>query len=128
MNKPAPPTKSERILTVAVQKTEQIQADLTEAVDKLGSANAVLSGPLSADESQAALANAVEQNVAAEAKVQEANEELEAVKDLIETAKVAQSANANSGHGTASILAYFEGRRAQASEDELAALEKKNPQ
>lgn len=68
-----------------------------------------------------ALAGAVQQNVEAETKVQEATQELETVKELLHEAQIAQTAGEaarNSGEGTASILGYLEGRRAQVRDDE----------
>jgi hypothetical protein len=47
---------------------------------------------------------------------------------MLHEAQVAQAAGEatrNSGEGTASILGYFEGRRAQAREDEARAEPKK---
>ena len=119
MNKTASPSKSARILTAAIDKTEKVQDELKQAADALGSTNSLLSSaPVSTQATVAAVAGALEQNIAAEATVHEASKELEAVKDLMETAKTADTANANTGQGTASILAYFEGRRDQAREDE----------
>jgi ABC-type transporter Mla subunit MlaD len=111
--------RSAKILTDAAAKTDQVQEDLQEAVESLSSANAVLSRPLPTV--QAALAGAVQQNLDAEIKVQDARQELENVKELIQEAQVAQAAGdetRNSGEGTASILGYFEGRRAQVRDDE----------
>jgi hypothetical protein len=68
-----------------------------------------------------AIAGAVKQNLEAESKVQDATEELESVKELLHEAQIAQAAGEparNSGEGTASILGYFEGRRAQVRDDE----------
>ena len=119
MNKSASPSKSSKILTAAIDKTEKVQDELKQAADALGTTNTLLSSaPMSQDATVAAVAGALQQNIAAEATVHEASQELEAVKDLIETAKTADTANANTGQGTASILAYFEGRRDQAKEDE----------
>ena len=125
MNKPASSSKSAKILTAAINKTEKVQDELKQAADALSSTNTLLSSaPTSAQATVAAVADALEQNIAAEATVHEASQELEAVKDLIETAKTADRANANTGQGTASILAYFEGRRDQAKEDERNADDK----
>jgi hypothetical protein len=68
-----------------------------------------------------AVADAVLQNIAVELKVQDAAQELETVKELIQEAQIAQASVApasKSGEGTASILAYFEGRRAEARDQE----------
>lgn len=121
MNKPT--TRSAKILSDAVEKTDEVQEDLQEAVESLSGANAVLSGPLSTTQAMSAIAGAVQQNLDAEAKVKDARQELENVKGLIQDAQVAQAAGdsaRNSGQGTASILGYFEGRRAQAREDETS--------
>lgn len=121
MNKPT--TRSAKILSDAVEKTDEVQEDLQEAVESLSGANAVLSGPLSTTQAMSAIAGAVQQNLDAEAKVKDARQELENVKGLIQDAQIAQAAGdsaRNSGQGTASILGYFEGRRAQAREDETS--------
>lgn len=118
-----PTTRSAKILSDAVEKTDEVQEDLQEAVESLSGANAVLSGPLSTTQAMSAIAGAVQQNLDAEAKVKDARQELENVKGLIQDAQIAQAAGdsaRNSGQGTASILGYFEGRRAQAREDETS--------
>lgn len=114
-------TRAAEILTEAIHKTDEVQDDLNEAAQALGNANAVLSSPISASQAVAAVADAVQQNIAAETKVQDAAQELDAVKELIQEAQVAQAEGDSRGHageGTASILAYFEGKRAQARDDE----------
>jgi hypothetical protein len=116
-----PKTRSAKILTDAVEKTDQVQEELQDAVNSLSSANAVLSGPLPTAQAVSAIAGAVKQNLEAESKVQDARQELENVKELIHEAQIAQAAGdsaRNSGEGTASILGYLEGRRAQAREDQ----------
>jgi hypothetical protein len=116
-----PSTRSARILTDAIAKTDEVQEELHDAAQALSGANAVLSSPLSNAQAASAVAGAVKQNIAAESKVESAAQELESVKDLIQEAQIAQAAGEekrNAGEGTASILAYFEGRRAQAREDE----------
>lgn len=121
MKNQSPRSRASKILTAAIDKTDKVQDELHVAAENLGNANAVLSNPLASSQAVAAVASAVAQNVAAEVKVQEAVEELEVVKELIKDAQVEQSAdqaNGNKGEGTASILAYFEGRRAQARDDE----------
>jgi hypothetical protein len=118
MNKSA--AQSTKILREAIEKTDQVQEELQVAAEALNVTNAVLSGPMAAS----AVAGAVKQNIDAESKVQSAAHELEVVKDLIEEAQIAQAAGEktrNAGEGTASILAYFEGRRAQAREDDARA-------
>jgi hypothetical protein len=115
MNKSA--AQSTKILKEAIEKTDQVQEELHDAAEALNGANAVLSSPMAAS----AVAGAVKQNIDAESKVQSAAHELEVVKDLIQEAQVAQAAGEsarNAGEGTASILAYFEGRRAQARDDD----------
>ena len=121
MTKPAAKSQASRILTEAIAKTDKVQDELHQAVETLGSANALLSDPIAPTQAAAAVADAVEQTLAAETKVQDAVQELEAVKDLIKEAQVEQADEATTGkvgEGTASILAYFEGRRAQARDDE----------
>jgi hypothetical protein len=116
-----PSTRSTRILTDAIAKTDEVQEELHDAAQALSGANAVLSSPLSNAQAASAVAGAVKQNIAAESKVESAAQELESVKELIQEAQIAQAAGEekrNAGEGTASILAYFEGRRAQAREDE----------
>ena len=120
MNEPSKPSRSSKILSAAIEKTDHVQGELNDAAVALNGTNAVLSGPLSIAQSASAVAGAVEQNIAAEAKVQDAAQELESVKDMIKTAQVAQESSGNAGQGTASILAYFEGRRAQARDDDAA--------
>jgi cysteinyl-tRNA synthetase len=114
-------TRSAQILTDAVEKTDQVQEELQDAVDSLSSANAVLSGPLPTAQVVSAIAGAVKQNLEAESKVQDAKEELENVKDLIQEAQIAQAAGdstRNSGEGTASILGHLVSRPKQARQDE----------
>ena len=116
-----PKTRTAKILTDAIEKTDQVQEELQQAADSLNSANTVLTSQLPTAPAVSAIASAVKQNLEAESKVQDAREELENVKDLIHDAQIAQAAGdytRNSGEGTASILGYFEGRRAQAREDE----------
>ena len=116
-----PTTQSAKILADAIHKTDAVQDDLHDAAEVLSGTNAVLSGPLSTAEAISALAGAALQNLEAESKVQEAAQELETVKELLQEVQIAQAAGApagNSGEGTASILGYFEGRRAQVREDE----------
>lgn len=118
-----PSTRSAKILTDAIIKTDQVQGELHDAAEALGVANAVLSSPLSTAQAASAVAGAVQQNIAAESKVESAAQELESVKELIQEAQVAQAAGDDArktGEGTASILAYFEGKRAQAREDDEA--------
>jgi len=110
-----------KILTEAITKTDQVQEELHDAAEALGEANAVLSSPLSTTQAISAVAGAVQQNMAAESKVESAAQELESVKELIQEAQVAQAVGEErrkNGEGTASILAYFEGRRAQARDDD----------
>jgi cysteinyl-tRNA synthetase len=119
-----PSTHSAQILSDAVDKTAHIQEELQDAAHALNETNAVLSDPLSAAQAVSALAGAVQQNIAAETKVQDAAHELENVKELIVDAQIAQAAGQRerqAGEGTASILAYFEGRRAQARDDDARA-------
>jgi hypothetical protein len=119
MNKPT--TRSAQILTEAINKTDEVQEDLHDAAEALGDTNAVLSTPLSTLQAASAIAGAVKQNIEAESKVQGAAQELESVKEMLHEAQIAQAegdATRNAGEGTASILAYFEGKRAQAREDE----------
>ena len=121
MNKPS--TRSAKILNEAITKTDQVQEELQDAAEALSGANAVLSNPLSTAQAASAVAGAVQQNIAAESKVESAAQELESVKELIQEAQIAQAVGEekrNAGEGTASILAYFEGRRAQAREDDEA--------
>jgi len=116
-----PKARTAKILTDAIEKTDQVQEELQQAADSLNSANTVLTSQLPTAPAVSAIASAVKQNLEAESKVQDAREELENVKDLIHDAQIAQAAGdytRNSGEGTASILGYFEGRRAQAREDE----------
>jgi ABC-type transporter Mla subunit MlaD len=116
-----PNTRSAKILDQAIAKTDQVQEELHDAAQALSGANAVLSQPVSTAQSVSAIAGAVKQNLEAESKVQDATQELETVKELLHEVQVAQAAGdavRNSGEGTASILGYFEGRRAQAREDE----------
>jgi len=122
-----PKTRSAKILVEAIKKTDDVQENLQEAAEALSGANAVLSGPLTPSQEAASLAGAVQQNLEAEAKVHNATQELETVKGLLQEVQVAQTAaqaGRNSGEGTASILGYFEGRRAQAREDEERAAPK----
>ena len=125
MKKPA--TRSAKILTDAIVKTDQVQEELVDAAQALSGANAALASPLSTAQAVSAIAGAVKQTLAAETKVQDATQELEQVKDLLQEAQVAQAggeAVRNTGEGTASILGYFEGRRAQVREDEAKAQPK----
>jgi hypothetical protein len=118
MNKP---NKSATILADAIQKTDRVQDELEEAAGVLNVTNAVLSQSMSTAQAVAEMARAAKQNVAAEAKVQGAAEELENVKEMLQDAQAAQgevTKPGNKGEGTASILAYFEGRRAQVRDDE----------
>jgi len=127
MSKP-PNLHSARILSEAISKTDHVQEELQDAAQALSGTNAVLSGPISTAQAVSAVAGAVKQNMAAESKVQDAAQELESVKELIQDAQVAQASgerDGKAGQGTASILAYFEGRRAQAREDEAQAEAKK---
>jgi hypothetical protein len=120
----SPNTQSAQILSEAIDKTGQIQEELQDAAQALNETNAVLSHPLSNAQAVSAVAGAVKQNIAAESKVQDAAQELETVKELIVDAQIAQAAGQRerqAGEGTASILAYFEGRRAQAGEDDARA-------
>jgi hypothetical protein len=117
-------TQSAKILSEAIDKTGHIQEELQDAAQALSETNAVLSNPLSKAQAVSAVAGAVKQNIAAESKVQDAAQELESVKELIEDAQIAQAAGQRerqAGEGTASILAYFEGRRAQSRDDEARA-------
>jgi uncharacterized protein with PIN domain len=119
MNKPN--TRSAKILTDALEKTDQVKEELQDAAEAISGANAVLSSPISTSNAMSAIAGAVKQNLEAESKVQDATEELESVKELLHEAQIAQAAGdaaRNSGEGTASILGYFEGRRAQVRDDE----------
>ena len=119
MNKPS--TRSAKILTDALEKTDQVKEELQDAAQAISGANAVLSNPISPANAVSAIAGAVKQNLEAESKVQDATDELETVKELLHEAQIAQAvgdAARNSGEGTASILGYFEGRRAQVREDE----------
>ena len=114
-------TRSAKILTKAVEKSDQVQEELQDAVKSLSSANAVLSGPLPTAQAVSAIAGAVKQNLEAESKVHDARQELENVKELIHEAQIAQAAGdptRNSGEGTASIIGHLEDRRAQAREDQ----------
>jgi hypothetical protein len=116
-----PNTHSAQILSEAIDKTGQIQEELQDAAQALNETNSVLSNPLSRAQAISAVAGAVEQNIAAESKVEDAAHELESVKELIVDAQIAQAAGQRerqAGEGTASILAYFEGRRAQARDDD----------
>jgi ABC-type transporter Mla subunit MlaD len=116
-----PSTRSAKILSDALEKTDQVKEELQDAVDAISGANAVLSSPISTANAMSAIAGAVKQNLEAESKVQDATEELESVKELLHEAQIAQAAGEparNSGEGTASILGYFEGRRAQVRDDE----------
>lgn len=125
MNKPS--TRSAKILTDAIRKTDQVQEELQDAAEALNGANAVLSKPLATQQAASAIAGAVKQNLEAESKVQDATQELETVKELIHEAQIAQAAGdavGNSGEGTASILGYFEGRRAQVRDDEAKGAAK----
>jgi hypothetical protein len=127
MTKP-PNTQSAQILNEAIDKTGQIQEELQDAAQALNESNAVLSNPLSTAQAVSAVAGAVKQNIAAESKVQDAAQELENVKGLIEDAQIAQASgqrDRQAGEGTASILAYFEGRRAQSRDDEAQVEAKK---
>jgi hypothetical protein len=124
----SPNTQSAQILGAAISKTDHVQEELNDAAQALKGTNAVLSGPLSTVQAISAVAGAVKENMAAESKVHDAAQELEAVKELIADAQIAQAAGerqGKAGEGTASILAYFEGRRAQAREDEARAEAKK---
>jgi len=121
MTKTARHSQASKILTAAIVKTDKVQDQLHDAAETLGSANAVLTNPIATAQAATAIASAVAQNVAAEVKVQDAVHELEVVKDLIQEAQVEQASDktaGRAGEGTASILAYFEGKRAQAREDE----------
>ena len=114
MKKPARRSKTARILTSAIGKTEKVQDDLTEAARDLNTTNAVLSGPLSTSQAVAAVAGAVKQNIAAEVKVQEAAEELETVKEMLKEAQVAQAeqpSNGHAGEGVASIIPHLQSAR-----------------
>jgi hypothetical protein len=125
---PSTNPQSARILREAISKTDHVQEELQDAAQALNGTNAVLSGPLSTAQAVSAVAGAVKQNIAAESKVQDAAQELEAVKELIEDAQIAQASgqhDGKAGEGTASILAYFEGRRAQVRDDEALAAAKK---
>jgi ABC-type transporter Mla subunit MlaD len=116
-----PSTRSAKILSDALEKTDQVKEELQDAADAISGANAVLSSPISTANAMSAIAGAVKQNLEAESKVQDATEELESVKELLHEAQIAQAAGEparNSGEGTASILGYFEGRRAQVRDDE----------
>jgi ABC-type transporter Mla subunit MlaD len=116
-----PNTRSAKILTDALEKTDQVKEELQDAAEAISGANAVLSSPISTSNAMSAIAGAVKQNLEAESKVQDATEELESVKELLHEAQIAQAAGEparNSGEGTASILGYFEGRRAQVRDDE----------
>jgi uncharacterized protein with PIN domain len=116
-----PNTRSAKILTDALEKTDQVKEELQDAAEAISGANAVLSSPISTSNAMSAIAGAVKQNLEAESKVQDATEELESVKELLHEAQIAQAAGdaaRNSGEGTASILGYFEGRRAQVRDDE----------
>jgi len=117
-----PSTRSATILADAIVKTDHVQDELHDAAHALSDANAALASPASSTaQATSTFAGAVLQNMAAESKVENAAQELEAVKDLIEEAQIAQAAGdaaRHAGEGTTSILAYFEGRRAQAREDE----------
>jgi uncharacterized protein with PIN domain len=119
MNQPS--TRSAKILTDALEKTDQVKEELQDAPDAINGANEVLSSPISTANAMSAIAGAVKQNLEAESKVQDATDELESVKELLHEAQIAQAAGEaarNSGEGTASILGYFEGRRAQVRDDE----------
>jgi ABC-type transporter Mla subunit MlaD len=116
-----PSTRSAKILSDALEKTDQVKEELQDAADAISGANAVLSSPISTANAMSAIAGAVKQNLEAESKVQDATDELESVKELLHEAQIAQAAGEparNSGEGTASILGYFEGRRAQVRDDE----------
>jgi hypothetical protein len=121
-------TQSAQILKAAIDKTDQIQDELQDAASALNGTNTMLSGPISTAQAVSAVAGAVRQNILAEAKVQDAAQELETVKELIADAQIAQASGGRerqAGEGTASILAYFEGKRAQVREDEAHAQSKK---
>jgi hypothetical protein len=123
MTKPTS-TQSAQILKAAIDKTDQIQDELQDAASALNGTNTMLSGPISTAQAVSAVAGAVRQNILAEAKVHDAAQELESVKELIADAQIAQASSevhGRAGEGTASILAYFEGRRAQTRDDEAQA-------
>jgi hypothetical protein len=123
-----PNAQAAKILSEAIDKTDQIQDELKDAASALNGTNTMLSGPISTAQAVSAVAGAVRQNILAEAKVQDAAQDLESVKELIEDAQIAQAAgehDGKAGEGTASILAYFEGKRAQVREDEARADAKK---
>ena len=115
------PSRVSKILEKAIEKTDKVQEELHAAAENLEHANAVLTHPEAIAQVADVVADAVALNVATEAKVHDAVEELETVKELIKNAQVSQQPDktvGRVGEGTASLLAYFEGRRDQAKDDE----------
>ncbi|HUR87706.1 MAG TPA: hypothetical protein VMZ74_01335 [Ramlibacter sp.] len=100
---------SAKILNRALKKTEQVQQDLGVAATELGETNDALSGAMSRAQAIAAIAGAVEQNRTVETKVQDAADDLDAVKDLLKDAGLAQAQNRQglTGEGSASLVPHL---------------------
>ncbi|WP_048440556.1 hypothetical protein [Caenimonas sp. SL110] len=121
MTKSSSHLRASRILTKAIEKTDKVQEELSVAADNLEQANAVLTHPEAITQVANVVADAVALNVATEAKVQDAVEELETVKELIKNAQVEQSSDKTAGRmgeGSASLLKYIEARAQPALDDD----------
>lgn len=120
-SQPPSNTRASKILTEALEKTDRVQEDLTAVAEDLEQANAVLAHPQVIAQVATVVADAVALNVATESRVQDAVDELEAVRELIKDAQVEQSSAktvGRVGEGTASLLKYFEGRPEPTRDDE----------
>ncbi|MES2784430.1 MAG: hypothetical protein V4684_03135 [Pseudomonadota bacterium] len=120
MTQPSTHSRASKILSTAIEKTDKVQEELAAAAENLEQANSVLTHPEAVSHVADVVADAVALNVATEAKVHDAVEELESVKELIKNAQVEQSSDKRTGRmgeGTASLLKYFEGRREPTHDD-----------
>ncbi|MES2634799.1 MAG: hypothetical protein V4669_17650 [Pseudomonadota bacterium] len=113
--------RASKILTKAIEKTDKVQEELSAAAENLEHANSVLTHPQAISQVATVVADAVALNVATEAKVHDAVEELETVKELIKNAQVEQSSDKTAGRmgeGSASLLKYIEERREPVHDDD----------
>jgi hypothetical protein len=112
--------RASKILTKAIEKTDKVQEELS-AAENLEHANSVLTHPQAISQVATVVADAVALNVATEAKVHDAVEELETVKELIKNAQVEQSSDKTAGRmgeGSASLLKYIDERREPVHDDD----------
>ena len=126
MKSQSPAVTHATLVATAGRKTHKVQRKLKQAAAELRNANDILVKAPARNEKQIEVA--VEQNVAAEEKVQAATEELEVVKELLaEAAAESDSsrvphATGQSGDGVKSLIPHLERRRSEAAAGAERAL------